>query len=68
MSHLFTALKERTRTYLGLDWLSEARVIAEEARQQREEDEAKAKREPHDFARWLQDPKDYRRPRPEELP
>jgi len=64
MSHLFTALKERTRTYLGLDWLSEARDIAEEARRQREEDKAKAKRDPHDMARWLREPKEYRRPRP----
>ena len=66
MIHLFTALKERTRSYLGLDWLSEARDIAEAARRQREEDEAQANRDPHDMARWLQDPKDYRRPRPEE--
>lgn len=55
----------RIRTYLGLDWLAEAREIAEAARRQREEDEAKAGRDPHDFARWLREPKEYRRPAPE---
>lgn len=55
----------RMRSFLGLDWLEEAREIADAARRQREEDEARANRDPHDFARWIQDPKDYRRPRPE---
>lgn len=56
------AVTSRVRVFLGLDWLEEARDIAEAARRQREEDEARANREPHDFARWIQDPKEYRRP------
>ena len=53
------------REALGLNWIAEARAIAEAARKQREEDEARANRDPHDFARWLQEPAAYRRPAPE---
>lgn len=62
---ILNAAATRLREALGLDWLQEARDIAEAARRQREEDEARAQRDPHDFARWLQDPQPYRRPRPE---
>lgn len=53
------------RSFLGLDWLQEAREIAEEARRQREEDEARANLDPHEMARWFREPREYRRPRPE---
>lgn len=59
------AVTSRVREALGIEWIIEAREIAEQARRQREEDEARANRDPHDFARWLQDPKPYRRPAPE---
>lgn len=58
-------ISDHARAMLGLDWLQEARDIAESARQQREEDEARANRDPHDFARWLQEPSTYRRPAPD---
>jgi hypothetical protein len=67
MRNLFAWVVTHVRAFLGLDWLAEAREIAEAARRQREEDEARANRDPHDFARWLQDPKAYRRPRPEDM-
>lgn len=66
MSQLLTRINNATRSFLGLDWLDEAKDIAEAAKRQREEDEAQANRDPHDMARWLQEPRDYRRPRPEE--
>lgn len=46
------------------DWYDEMRDIAEQARQQRIEDEGRDPRDRHDMARWLQEP-DRRRPKPE---
>lgn len=65
---ILNAAASRVREALGLDWLQEAREIAETARKQREEDESRANRDPHDFARWLQEPRTYRRPAPEGMP
>ena len=64
MIHLLHRVQEFARHYLGLEWIQEARDIAEEARKQREEDKAKTNSDPHDMAQWLQDPKGYRRPKP----
>lgn len=55
----------RVRAALGLDWLQEAREIAESARKQREEDEARYNHDARELSRWLQEPKGYRRPAPE---
>ena len=64
MIQLLHRVQEIARHYLGLEWIQEAKDIAEEARKQREEDKAKANNEPHDMAQWFQDPKHYRRPKP----
>ena len=64
MIHLLHRVQKVARHYLGLDWIQEAKDIAEEARKQREEDKAKANNDPHDMAQWFQDPKHYRRPKP----
>lgn len=64
MIRLLHRVQEVARHYLGLEWIQEARDIAEKARDQREEDKARANKDPHDMAQWLQDPKDYRRPKP----
>lgn len=61
---LLHATLDTLREALGINWIIEAREIAEAARRQREEDEARARRDPHDMARWLREPKDYRRPKP----
>ena len=44
------------------DWYDEMKAIADDAERQRLEDEARVTTDPHDMARWLQDPKAYRRP------
>lgn len=62
---ILTAAVSRLREALGIEWIIEVREIAEQARRQREEDEARAHREPHDMSRWMRDPREYRRPRPE---
>lgn len=62
---LLNTITSHLREALGINWIIEAREIAEAARRQRDEDEARAKREPHDMARWLREPKEYRRPKPE---
>lgn len=60
------AVAHHARRALGLDWLAEAREIAEDARRQRLEDERNAASDPHDMARWFKEPRDYRRPAPGE--
>ena len=45
------------------DWYEEAGRVADEARRQRLEDEARDERDKQDMARWLREP-DRRRPRP----
>lgn len=63
MMHLLSQIRTGVRSFLGLDWLSESKKIASESRKQREIEKAKSGVDPHDFARWLQDPRDYRTPR-----
>jgi len=62
---LLQATLDTLREALGINWIVEAREIAEQARRQRDEDEARAQRDPHDMARWLREPREYRRPKPE---
>lgn len=62
---LIQRITRHARSVLGLDWLEEAREIAEAARKQRLEDEQHAPSDPHDFGRWWQEPKGYRRPAPD---
>ncbi len=46
------------------DWWTHSRQIATNARDQRIEDEARITTDPHDMARWIQEPVG-RRPRPQ---